>query len=315
MVALSGHKFAKLYNKLENHHHHHHHHEAEEELSASLMAFRSQVSKLIHELASNLKPGSEILSLFWIQRCLGILPLINKAFEKLTLEIDYPMSKWEVHSIEEYLSYSLCLLDLFNSISSSLSHLDKAKLSLIHALNVFENENSPSFTTSHHHLRAIPPSCLNTKFGEKLCEKNDKVKFFTGKELVVNEGVKELKRIGFWVCGILLSGLCSDVKPYIKVKNMVGGFNGSSIFALDSTISEGLGEKFFVLKEVKEVNDAVDCILEASDEVKHDAAKELETKLNKFVEVSDVVKAQLDDLFSKVMDLRTDLIDQLGKKY
>lgn len=312
MVALLGQKFVKLYNKLENHHHHHH--EADE-LSASLKAFRSQVSNLIEELESNLKPGSEILSLFWIQKFLGILPLINKAFEKLTLEIDYPMSKWEVDSIEEYLSYSLCLLELFNSISSSLSHLEKAKLSLIHALKVFENENSPSFTTSHHNLKAIQPSCLNKKFGEKLCEKNDKVKFFNGKEFIVNEGVKELKRIGFWVCGILLSGLCSDVRPYIEVKKMVGGFDGSLIFRLDSIINEGLGEKKFILKEVKEVNDVVDCILEASEEVKHDAAKELETKLNKFVEISDVVKAEVDDLFSKVMALRTDLIDQLRKQY
>ncbi|CAK8575433.1 unnamed protein product [Lathyrus sativus] len=309
MVALLGQKFAKLYNKLENHDHHHH--EADE-LSASLKAFRSQVSKLIDELGL----GSEVISLFWIQKCLGIFPLINKAFEKLTVEIDYPMSKWEGDSIEEYLSYSLCLLELFNSISSSLSHLEKARLSLIHALKVFENENSQSLTTSHHHYpKAIQPSCLNTKFGEKLCEKNGKVKFFNGKEFVVNEGVKELKSIGFWVCGILLSGLCSDVKPYIEVKKMVGGFDGSLIFTLDSRISEGLGEKSFMLKEVKEVNDAVDSILEASDEVKHDAAKELETKLNKFVEVSDGVKAEVDGLFTKVMALRTDLIDQLRKQY
>ncbi|XP_058765794.1 UPF0496 protein 4-like [Vicia villosa] len=314
MVALLGQKFAKLYNKLENHHHHHHHHEADE-LSASLKAFRSQVSNLIEELGSNSKPGSEILSLFWIQKCLGILPLINKAFEKLTLEIDYPMSKWEVDSIEEYLSYSLCLLELFNSISSSLSQLEKAKLSLIHALKVFENENSPSFTTAHHHLKAIQPSSLNTKFEEKLCEKNGKVKYFNGKEFIVNEGVKELKSVGFWVCGILLSGLCSDVKPYIKVKKLVGGFDGSLIFRLDSRISEGLGEKIFMLKEVKEVNDAVDRVLKASDEVKHDAVKELETKLNKLVDVSDDVKAEVDDLFSKVMALRTDLIDQLRKQY
>ncbi|KAI5389431.1 hypothetical protein KIW84_074908, partial [Lathyrus oleraceus] len=304
-------KFAKLYNKLENHDHHHH--EAED-LSASLKAFRFQVSNFINELGSNSKPGSEILSLFWIQKCLGILPLINKTFENLTLEIDYPMSKWEVDSIEEYLSYSLFLLELFNSISSSLSHLEKDKLSLIHALKVFENSSSLA-TSHHHHPKAIQPSCLNIKFGEKLREKNGKVKFFNGKEFVVNEGVKELKRIGFWVCGILLSCLCIDVKPYIEVKKMVGGFDGSLIFTLDSRISEGLGDKSFMLKEVKEVNDAVDSILEASDEVKRDAAKELETKLNKFVEGSDVVKAEMGDLFSKVMAQRTKLIDQLRKQY
>jgi hypothetical protein len=123
-----------------------------------------------------------------------------------------------------------------------------------------------------------------------------------------------LKKFGFWVCGILLSGLCSDVKPYIEVKKMVGGFDGSLIFTLDSKISEELGEKKLILKEVKEVNDAVDYVLDASDEVKNDAVNELEIKVNKFVEVFDAVKSEVDDLFSKVMALRIELIDQLRKQ-
>jgi hypothetical protein len=126
--------------------------------------------------------------------------------------------------------------------------------------------------------------------------------------------LKELKKFGFWVCGILLSGLCSDVKPYIEVKKMVGGFDGSLIFTLDSKISEELGEKKLILKEVKEVNDAVDYVLDASDEVKNDAVNELEIKVNKFVEVFDAVKSEVDDLFSKVMALRIELIDQLRKQ-
>ncbi|MCI92108.1 hypothetical protein A2U01_0113404, partial [Trifolium medium] len=52
---------------------------------------------------------------------------------------------------------------------------------------------------------------------------------------------------------------------------MVGGFDGSLVFALDSKISEGLDEKNFILKEVKELNDAVDYVLGVSDEVKNDA--------------------------------------------
>ncbi|KEH17670.1 hypothetical protein MtrunA17_Chr4g0020231 [Medicago truncatula] len=313
MVIVLGHKFAKLYNKLENHNHnHHHHHHDSQELSASLKAFRAEVSNLVNELASDSKPGSEILSLFWIKKCLGILPLINKAFTKFTLEIDYPMSKWEVDSIEEYLNYSLCLLELFNSISSSLSHLEKAKLSLIHNLKLLF-EHSQSLPTSHH-LKAIQPSCLKTKFEYEFCEKSHKVRFLKGKELIVNEAVNEMKIIGFWVCGILLSGLCNDVKPYIEVKKMVDGFDGSSIFTLDSKISEGLDEKKLILKEIKDVNDAVDYLLVASDEVKNDAAKELEIKVNKFVKVFDAVKSEVDDLFSKVMVLRTELIDQLRKQ-
>lgn len=118
----------------------------------------------------------------------------------------------------------------------------------------------------------------------------------------------------FWGCGILLSSLCNDVKPYNEVKKMVDGFDGSSIFTLDSKISEGLDEKKLILKEIKDVNDAVDYLFVASDEVKNDAAKELEIKVNKFVKVFDAVKSEVDDLFSMVMVLRTELIDQLRKQ-
>jgi hypothetical protein len=92
------------------------------------------------------------------------------------------------------------------------------------------------------------------------------------------------------------------------------GFDGSLIFTLDSKISEGLDEKKLILKEVKEVNDAIDYVLDASDEVKNDAVNELEIKVNKFVEVFDAVKSEVDDLFSKVMALRIELIDQLRKQ-
>jgi iron-sulfur cluster repair protein YtfE (RIC family) len=95
---------------------------------------------------------------------------------------------------------------------------------------------------------------------------------------------------------------------------MVGGFDGSLVFTLDSKISEGLGEKKLILKEVKEVNDAIDYVLDASDEVKNDAVNELEIKVNKFVEVFDAVKSEVDDLFSKVMALRIELIDHLRKQ-
>ncbi|XP_012567536.1 UPF0496 protein 4-like [Cicer arietinum] len=304
MVILLAQKFTRFYNKLENHHHHHYdHHEGEEPLKA----FRSEVSKLIDELASDLKPGSKILSLIWIKKCLGIIPLINKAFAKLSFEIDYPMSKWETDSIEEYLSFTLCLLELFNSISSSLSHLEQARLSLIHALKVLENSSS----LATRNLKAIKPSCFNPKFGEELCRKSDKARVFNGKEWIFNEALKELKSFGYWVCGVFLSSLCSDVKPYMEIKKKACGFDGSLVLKLDSIITEGLMNKTIMLKEVKDVNDDVDYLVVASDETKHDAAKELERKLNKFVKLCDVVKEEVDGLFSKVMILRTELIDQL----
>lgn len=304
-------KFAQLYTKLENHHHHHCHRGRDdqyeyEELSAPFEAFRSEVSKLIGKLALDLKPGSEVLSLSLIEKCLGILPLINKALAKLAVDIDYPMSIWEIDSIEEYLNYTMCLLELFNSISSSFSHLEKGRISLSHGLTLLKN--SPSLATKH--LKEIQPGCFNTKFGEGFSKRSDKARIFNGKEKVINDAVKELKSIGFWVCGILLSCLYSDVKPYMELKKMAGGFDGSLVLTLDSKISEVLlVKKNPVLKEVKEVNDAVAQLLVASDEVKDEVAKEVKTKLNEFVKISDVVKAEMDDLFSRVMSQRTELID------
>ena len=54
--------------------------------------------------------------------------MINKAFAELAVDIDYPMNKWKVDSIEGYLNYTLSLLELLNSMSSSLSHPGHAGL-------------------------------------------------------------------------------------------------------------------------------------------------------------------------------------------
>ncbi|KAK7312109.1 hypothetical protein VNO77_35707 [Canavalia gladiata] len=294
-------KFAKLYTKLENHHH------ESDELSACLQAFRSEVWNFIGQLALDLKGGSEMVSLSWIEKCFGVLSISNKAFAKLCMDIDYPMSVWEGDCVEVYLSYSLCLLELFNSISSSLSHLVQARLSLSHGLTLLEN--SPSLANKH--LKAIQPRCFSTKFGEEFCAQENKARFFCGKEWVIHEAVKEMKSIGFWVCGILLSGLCSDGKPYMELKKIAGGFGGSSVLQLDSRIGEELVEKVPILKEMKEINDAVGDLVSASEEVKHDMVKELQAKVDVFEKLIDVIKAEVDDLFAKVITQRTELIDCL----
>ena len=68
-------KLTKHYFKLENHHHAITHLQPEE-LSSSLLAFKSHVSKSIDQLASDLKPGSETpLSLTWFGKCFSHLVL------------------------------------------------------------------------------------------------------------------------------------------------------------------------------------------------------------------------------------------------
>ncbi|TKY49628.1 UPF0496 protein 4 [Spatholobus suberectus] len=294
-------KLAKHYFKLENRHHpitHPH----SEELSSSLLAFKSHVSKSIDQLASDLKRGSETLSLTWFERCLGLLPFINKAFAKLVADIDYPMSKWEVGSTEGYLSYTLSLLELLNSISSCLSHLGQARLSLAHGLTLVENP-----PLARKHLKAIrfQPGCFSTNFGKD----HDEGRVFSGKEWIVYEAVKELRSIGFWVCAVLLSCLYGDGKPYMELRKIAGGFDSSLVATLDFKISEQLMDKMPIVSEIKEVNDAVADLLVVSDEVRHDAAKELQTKLHVLEKLSDDISKEVNNLFANVMTQRSELID------
>ncbi|KAK9283126.1 hypothetical protein L1049_011357 [Liquidambar formosana] len=103
------------------------------------------------------------MSLLRIRQCLDLLPVINKAFPKLVVDIDCPISKWEDASAEGYLKYSLNLLEFLNSISSSLSYLGQARLALSHALSLVEN--SPSLPTGR--LKAIQPSGFSKDCGRR----------------------------------------------------------------------------------------------------------------------------------------------------
>ncbi|KAJ7949224.1 protein BPS1, chloroplastic-like [Quillaja saponaria] len=305
-------KFAKLYSKLENHYHHHHQHDHHlfEELSASLEAFRSDISSFLNQVALSWKPGSEILSFSWIQQCFGVLPIVNKAFAKLVVGIDYPMSKWEAGSIEEYLNYSLSLLELFNSISSSLSHLGQARVSLSHGLSLVEN--SPSLETEH--LRPIQPSDFCKNFGKEISKEDDKEMNFSDKELIVHQALKEMKEIGFWVCGIVLSGLCNNAQPYMNMIKMVGGFVNSSVIKLDTRISEAFIEKRVVSKEIKELNDAVACLVAAPVNGRSDAAKEFNTKLDMLEKQLEDLAKEVNHLFTKTLAERNELIDEAVTK-
>ncbi|KAJ1409046.1 hypothetical protein SESBI_23070 [Sesbania bispinosa] len=300
-------KIAKLHFKLENRHHHHithNDHPQTEELSSSLHAFQSHVSKFICQLALDLKPGSKILSLSWFQRCFGLLPIINKAFAKLVVDIDYPMSKWEADSVEGYLSYTLSLLELLNFLSSSLSRLGQARLSLAHGLTLIEK--SPSLARKH--LKAIQPGCFSAKFGKDCYKEDIKARIFSRKEWIVHEGVKEMKSIGFWVCGVLLSCLYGDGKAYMELRKIAGGFDSSLVATLDFKISEQLMEKMPIFSEIKDLNNAV-VDLVGSDEVRYDATKELQTKVSEFEMLLDDISKEVDNLFADLMAQRSELID------
>ncbi|CAJ1958433.1 unnamed protein product [Sphenostylis stenocarpa] len=296
-------KIAKhCYFKLENRQHSITRPQPEQLSSSSLLAFKSHVSKSIDQLTSDLKARSETLSLTWFGRCLALLPLINKAFAKLVADMDYPMSKWEVGLTEGYLSYTLSLLDLLNSISSCLSHLGQARMSLAHGLNLLEN--SPSLARKHLKGIQFQPGGFSTNCGKDL----SKARVFSDKENMVHEAVKEMRSIGFWVCGVMLSGLYGDEKTYMELRKIAGGFDSSLVATLDFKISEQFMEKTSIFSEIKEVNDAV-ADLVASDKVRYDVVTELQTKLRLLENLSDNISMEVDNLFANVMAQRSKLID------
>jgi hypothetical protein len=299
-------KFPKLFFKKKNHHKCHP--QPNEELSSSsessVHAFHSDVSKHINQLAVELKPESENLSMSWFLRCFGLLPIIHKAFAKLVMDIDYPMSQWDVDSIEGYLNYTMNLLELLNSISSSLSHLGHARLSLTYGLTLLEKEKSLSLARKH--LKPIQlAGCFSTNFGKSFHSQAHKAKIFSGKELIVHESVKEMKSIGIWVCGVLLSCLHGDCKPYLELRKIVGGFDGSLVATLDSKISEKSVKNKPNFSEIEEINNFV-AHLHAGDD---DATKELQRKLCEFEKLFGDISKEVDHLFDDVMSQRSKLID------
>lgn len=300
-------RISKLYSKLENHHHHHAADPRQSKaLSASLQAFQSDVSSCLNRLRLNSKPGSELLSLTWVRQCFSIIPVINRAFAKLVVDIDYPISRWEVASVEEYLNYSLILLELFNSISSSLAYHGQARLSLAHALSLVED--SPSSAIER--LKAVEPRSVSKDLREGTEEATERI--CSGEEGVMHEALTVMRSIGFWVCGIVLSCLCSDGKPYLEMRKWVGGLENSSFVELDSSIREIVMEKGSVLKEVKELNDAVSCLVAALVSGKYsEAAKEMEGKLEVYEKLVDGLKEEVDHLFSEVLAARNKLVDCL----
>ncbi|XWS32492.1 hypothetical protein CRYUN_Cryun23aG0163100 [Craigia yunnanensis] len=296
-------RLTKLYTKLENHHHHH---QLEADvLSASLQAFRSDVSNCLNQLLLNPKPGSEILSLSWIQQCFELLPLINRAFTKLVVDIDYSMSSWEVASLDEYLNYGLHLLELLNSVSSSLSHLAHARLSFAHALSLLEN--SPSWAIKH--LKAIQPQSLSKDFKGHVNKEDGEDKFSSCKERVVNQALMEIKNISFWVCGVVLASLSGEAKPYLEIKQLIARFNSALLIGVDSCISNVIVEKGDGLKEVKELNNAAASLASAIVSGKSsDAAKDLERRLAIFEKQLEALEKQVDNLFSEVLAGRNELL-------
>ncbi|KAM1026884.1 hypothetical protein ACFX11_039958 [Malus domestica] len=312
-------KFNQIYSKLDNHlHHHHNHHQpSEPALSASLDAFQTHVSnslKKLLPLSSSKSAGSDIPSFPWILQCFELLTVVQSAFAKLVVEVDFPMSRWEAASVDEYLKYSLSLLELCNSVSSSLSNLGKARVSLAHGLSLVE-KSSPSSALDHLKAVQFQPKGLSNGIRSQGNEEVGKGSCLISKETVIHQALEVVQGMVFWLGGILMSGLAGNPEPYLEVRNSGGRFVDSLLSGLNSGVSE-IMERNGGLKEVKELNDAVTGLAAAIGIGKNSGAEaeELRRKLEVFEKFVDGLGKEVDSVFDKVLAGRNQLLNGLPQQ-
>ncbi|OIT27664.1 PREDICTED: uncharacterized protein LOC109213650 [Nicotiana attenuata] len=294
--------FLRNPNRLENQHHN-----SEALLASTLQVFRSDVSKILNKVLPIPEPGTEpefqFLSLAWIQKCLDAIPMIHRAFAKLVVQIDHPINIWGKSQVEEYLDYTLNLLELLNSVTSGVSHLSHARLCISHGLSLIEkNSNSPALE----HLKEIQPHDLGKEF--KVEGKIEDTSC-SGKDLIIHRSLWILRSISLWVFGVLLSGICSDVKPYMELRISAGLFDESLIKGWDSLLAKEIAENCGVSKEVKEINEVVTNLIAAV--VNGEVAKELRIRLEDLEELLQTIGKKTNDLFTEVLGERSKFLDSL----
>lgn len=310
MVLLVG-KISHFLKNMENHHHHN----SEALLASSLQGFRSEVSKILNKVLPISEPGTELefqfLSLVWIQKCVDVIPLIHRAFAKLVVEIDHPMNKWGKSQIEEYLDYSLNLLELLNSVTSGVSHLSHAKLSISHGLSLMGKNSDPLAALEH--LNEIQPYDLGKelKVERKMIPENEESPS-SGKDLIVRRSLWILMSVSSWIFGVLLSGICSSDKPYMELRKSAGLFDDSLIRGWDTILASEIAENCGVSKEVKEINEVITGLKEAVANGSVDEfAIELKRRLVDLEELMQKIGKKTNDLFSQVLAERSKFLDSL----
>ncbi|KAL2897577.1 Protein BPS1 chloroplastic [Bienertia sinuspersici] len=264
--------------------------------SIAQKSFQSYLSESLHRLLADQKHGSNSLSLSWFIPCFKFLQGMNRAFAKLVKDLNYPISKWKGNFAEEYLSYTLNMLDALNSISSSISHVGISRLTLTHAISLISN--SPSSAIQH--LKPIIP--------RKVKVENPKNKgvgsFNCDEEKVIHEAMMKMKGINLLILRVLVSGLS-------EVNGDLSWLNSAELEGFDLNFSDSL-----VVKEIEEVNEAVkrikDGLVEEQLSSKNElVAEELKKKLGEIENLMEMVNKEVNCLFSEVLARRSELIDCL----
>ncbi|KAE8650925.1 hypothetical protein Csa_002043 [Cucumis sativus] len=119
-----------------------------------------------------------------------------------------------------------------------------------------------------------------------------------------------MKQIGLWVCGIVISGLSGDAEAFLEMRKSYDEFGVSGLDRLDFIVHKAICESGVRLKEIKEVNDAVELLVASVAAGKSsDAAQNLHKRLEVLEKEVDDLRKEVDSLFSDVLEERTKLLD------
>jgi hypothetical protein len=170
-------------------------------------------------------------------------------------------------------------------------------------------KSSPSSAIEHIKAIKFDSSIKNFKGQDNIDDEKDRP--CSGEEWIIDQALIELKSVGFWVCYVLLAGLSGDAKAYLEMrKSTTGMFSNSSVIKLDMSISEAVMDRGVVLKEVKELKEAADCIAAATANEKESyRAEEMQRRLKAFEQLLDGLDKEVNSLFSKILAGRNELLD------
>ncbi|KAI4339076.1 hypothetical protein MLD38_024057 [Melastoma candidum] len=307
MVVRINRKFHKLYPTRMGDHLHPSSHPS---WSAEAEAFEADVTRRFRKLFTDAGPAdlsTGKISLPWLRLCLEMLPYMNGGFARLISIIDHPMSSWGPSSAEEYLSYTLNLLEHLNKISSAISHLGHVRVSLAHALSV--SESSP--TASLDRLKAITAHPPRKDCGKADgSEEHGRDAMGSGKDVAIHKAISFMKGIEFWVCGIVISALSGDAGPYVEMRASAVRLLGPSMSDIDSDLHGAVLEKGISLEEVRKINDSVACIVDRRSRA-HEAEEALHDRLDGIEKLIEGLREEVDLLFSQVLSSRNTLLDCL----
>lgn len=233
----------------------------------------------------------------------------SKAFAELVVEIDYPATRWGGEATEEYLKYTLNLLNMLNSVSSTVSHLNQAKISILHGLSLVENSTS----AAGKYLKKIAMCNLGKGSGVKASTGIEIRPGSVKKECVILEALIILNKIGLLAIGLVLSGLDCSTKPYLENGNSPMGPDDPLNRVLESRFCKEMREIEGSMEEVKEVNCAIEQLFVAisSGTSTEAAAKELKGRLEVLENSIKGIEKEASNLFSQVIADRNKLLDNL----